>query len=199
MEKRKNERLLGCGDKDKTPIDSGKRLKKILKENGLNQNELADYLHYSPNHISMIVTGKRRLTPDIAYFVCSLIPGIRAEYLLCLDDWKTWDDVPEEYYSSQINKAWDSTDAAEELLEKLGYIFEWTGNAKMIDKDYADDEMPEYDRNDPCAYRLIVDGTEKGLCSSNQRESLIESITDYAEFEVKKLLSKVKKGSADNG
>ena len=67
---------------------SGERVKSVLKEAGIKQRELAEKLHFTPNYINQIVQGKRNLTVPLAEEI-SALTGVRKEYLLGYDDFKT--------------------------------------------------------------------------------------------------------------
>lgn len=70
--------------------ECGQRLKLLLKERNVTQKDLAARLGYEPQHISNIVRGNRRLTGDFAdRLTRELFPDIRANWLLCRDDFKT--------------------------------------------------------------------------------------------------------------
>lgn len=70
----------------------GERLKKLLKEKGVDQQTLADMIGYSEEHISYIVNGKRNLTEDAAERIIELFPGTRLSWLLGCDDYETEDE-----------------------------------------------------------------------------------------------------------
>lgn len=70
--------------------ECGQRLKLLLKERNITQKDLAARLGYEPQHISNIVRGNRRLNGDIADRITrEIFPGVRPEWLLCRDDFKT--------------------------------------------------------------------------------------------------------------
>ena len=61
--------------------ECGLRLKWLLRERGIKQIELAKKLNYEPQHVSSIITGKKRLTPETAYQIADMF-RVRAEWLL---------------------------------------------------------------------------------------------------------------------
>ncbi len=81
--------------------ECGLRLKRLLRESGIKQIELAKKLNYEPQHVSSIITGKKRLTPETAYQVANMF-HVRAEWLLCQDDYRTQEDK-----ESASKKVWE--------------------------------------------------------------------------------------------
>ena len=55
----------------------GKRLKMLLTENGIDQQELADKIGYTKEHISYIINGRRNLTEEAAQAVVKQFPDTR--------------------------------------------------------------------------------------------------------------------------
>lgn len=73
--------------------ECGLRLKSILASNGIAQKELAAKLGYTEQHISQIIKGKRRLTPEMVQKISELdIPNFRPEWLLAKDNIPTEDE-----------------------------------------------------------------------------------------------------------
>ena len=70
--------------------ECGRRLKQLVTENGMTQQELANRLHNNKQHISNIICGKRSLTLGTAQQIAGeVFPWVRVEWLLCIDDFKT--------------------------------------------------------------------------------------------------------------
>ena len=66
----------------------GERVKAALKSAGITQRDLAEKLFFTPNYINQVIRGKRNLTDVLAKKISDLT-GVRAEYLLGIDDYKT--------------------------------------------------------------------------------------------------------------
>lgn len=108
-------------------MTTGERLKKILKDVDMTQEELAEKIKrtpdepYSANYISMIVNNKRNLTVKLASKITELeefkVKGIRKEYLLGFDEYET----DRERASSIIKKSVDSVSCVEQLMVLHGY------------------------------------------------------------------------------
>ena len=73
-------------------VECGKRLKRARMENGYSQVDFAEITHYSKQTICYIENGKRPLCPDAAQLFAKKL-GVREEYLLCKDDFKTIEDL----------------------------------------------------------------------------------------------------------
>lgn len=52
--------------------ESGKRLKKWMDYIGITSQSLCTAINYTPQYISDIVTGKKRLTPDLAILISNI-------------------------------------------------------------------------------------------------------------------------------
>ena len=71
-------------EKRQNPIDYvalGRRVKKLRKEQGIKQTELADALGISYQYMSMIETGKRKLSLGMLVSLANEL-GVTTEYLL---------------------------------------------------------------------------------------------------------------------
>lgn len=97
--------------------ECGLRLKWLLRESGIKQIELAKKLNYEPQHVSSIITGKKRLTPETAYKIANMFQ-IRAEWLLCQDDYRTQEDK-----ESASQKAWREGKRASAFYDKIFRCF----------------------------------------------------------------------------
>ena len=104
-----------------------KRLKELRKEKNLTQEQVANMAHISQVHYQRIESGNSNLTLDMA---CALskVFGVRTEYLLCEDDFKT--ELMKKTYPAF--KEWYDEDRAQQALNKyfevFGIVFEpWAG------------------------------------------------------------------------
>ena len=97
--------------------ECGKRLRELLKESGIKQKELAKKLNYDPRHISNIITGKKRLTPETSYRIADMF-HIRAEWLLCQDDYRTREEK-----DTASKKAWEEGMRASAFYDKIFRCF----------------------------------------------------------------------------
>lgn len=67
----------------------GERLKQAIVSTGASQKDFAENIaHVTPVHLSAVIRGKRKLTEQLAALVADAT-GVRKEWLLCEDDFKT--------------------------------------------------------------------------------------------------------------
>lgn len=99
--------------------ECGRRLKSLIVKNGISQLYLAGELGYEPQHISNIVRGKRRLTPDLAQeIVYKVFPHINVEWLLCKSDCETIAD--KEKHSREV---WEENQKLDFFYDKIFRCF----------------------------------------------------------------------------
>lgn len=97
--------------------ECGRRLRELLRASGIKQVELAKKLNYDPRHVSSIVTGKKRLTPEASYRIADMF-HIRAEWLLCQDDYRT-----QEEKEAASQKAWEEGQKVSAFYDKIFRCF----------------------------------------------------------------------------
>ncbi|WP_024295642.1 helix-turn-helix transcriptional regulator [Lacrimispora indolis] len=51
----------------------GERIKECMRDRNIKSNELAEELNYTPQHISYVINGKRRLTKDMAISIADYL------------------------------------------------------------------------------------------------------------------------------
>lgn len=136
--------------------ESGKRLKKWMDYIGITSQSLCTAINYTPQYISDIVTGKKRLTPDLAILIsnisCSFVHKrtgskitlgicnrVRAEYLLLEDDFMTEGDRVD----SGVENRTKRKDLLESLLRLHCYEIKDVTDAMPIE---YDDEGREFQR-----------------------------------------------------
>lgn len=67
----------------------GERLKQAILSTGPSQKDFAENIaHVTPVHLSAVIRGKRKLTEQLAALAADAT-GVRKEWLLCEDDFKT--------------------------------------------------------------------------------------------------------------
>lgn len=67
----------------------GERLKQAILSTGTSQKDFAENItHVTPVHLSAVIRGKRKLTEQLAALAADAA-GVRKEWLLCEDDFKT--------------------------------------------------------------------------------------------------------------
>ncbi len=96
----------------------GSRLKRLAKEHRLTRGDMAEIISYSCGHISRFYKGTMEI-PDSAAQILSDLWGIRKEYILCEDDFKTDDEM----YSYMNESAIKDMQTAIDYLKTLGIVF----------------------------------------------------------------------------
>ena len=80
----------------------GQRVKELIKDCGMQQKNFAKKLGYTPEYISVLVTGKKALPANVAHEIIEkMFPHIRFEWLMGWDDHKTEKD---KRMSEQVRK-----------------------------------------------------------------------------------------------
>lgn len=110
----------------------GNRLKECLKASNLTQKQLAELTGYTPQYISYIIVGKKKLSVEAARTISRELK-IREEYLLCEDDYMTKGEI--------WNKSHELFNDKEKLLDSIinlaGYrrVCDYIANFKELGMD----------------------------------------------------------------
>ena len=188
----------------------------LLTENGIDQQELADKIGYTKEHISYIINGRRNLTEEAAQAVVKQFPDTRIEWLMGYDDFKT------QLQSSlfPVVKSIISTKNRERALKKMRSVydlsfefdpkepphsFEVLENTKTEDMDKISEDVlaqgicdfMERGDNQPDYILKCSSGETVLRCSKKQIKQLEIDIEDYLEFKLNKLEIQCKKGEDD--
>lgn len=131
----------------------GERVKEAIKAKGIKQARLAEMLHITENAVSMIINGKRSLSPKRAAQI-SEITGWRADYLLGLSDYKK--NIDEIIF--RFNKI---TDAMKALQYLVNYTAENYGVSitPMLDETDSDHQFISVRRIDDQKELLYIEDT----------------------------------------
>ena len=134
-------------------IICGERLRKCIEEKNMKQKDVAAAAHFTEQHISNIVKGKCKLTTDTARALADVL-GVRMEYMLCQDDYKTKLD----YYLSSMKNMKEIDNCLCKILDCKGY--------SLHHDEYTENEKP---------YKVIaIDSTEIEDTPENELNKLIE-------------------------
>ena len=183
--------------------ESGKRLKKWMDYIGITSQSLCTAINYTPQYISDIVTGKKRLTPDLAILSsnisCSFVhkrtgsritlgvrDRVRAAYLLLEDDFMTEGDRFDSGAENRTNRK----DLLECLLKLHFYEI----------KDVTDTMPIEYDEEGrgfrQLTYALVSPRGSVRIFSNAQLSEFLSKLDDSIEmqcaFQFRKLLDGVR-------
>ena len=183
--------------------ESGKRLKKWMDYIGITSQSLCTAINYTPQYISDIVTGKKRLTPYLAILIsnisCSFVhkrtgsritlgvrDRVRAAYLLLEDDFMTEGDRFDSGAENRTNRK----DLLECLLKLHFYEI----------KDVTDTMPIEYDEEGrgfrQLTYALVSPRGSVRIFSNAQLSEFLSKLDDSIEmqcaFQFRKLLDGVR-------
>lgn len=167
----------------------GERLRSLLKKYGMEQQELAEKLGYTKEHISYIINGKRNLTQDAAESIVKIFPKTRIGWLLGYEDYETDHDIIGVIAQEML----DNRIAAETLIgfaaKFLGYCIETPNNGDIkktketeetIIRDYNPDKVNGY---------LVKDHIRIEMTESDT-DAIIDELVRYAMFLLDGLINK---------
>lgn len=168
---------------EKTNLMRGERVKAALKASGITQRNLAERLHFTPNYISQVIRGKRNLTATMAREIADLT-GVRPEYLLGIDDFKTRKEAMQK--SVSYLETFDT--GIDNLIELVAIVHMNTSLRieRRVPKEQTIDARQElasksyvFTNNDDSTVKTI-----NGLRIGQFRQELL----NYAEFLLRKIL-----------
>lgn len=182
--------------------EQGKRLKQLLKDHGLTQENLAEIMDKSQQTVSKLCRSAQQLSNDAAWDLAKRF-GVNPNWLLCKSDDMLGN--PNDYEVDSALRSWDADITVESMIQKvlddLGYSFVRSGDTRFITDERS--EMPLPDRDYYGAYNILDSEQRKlGRCSMNDYDDFTEDIVDYIEFRFQKLLVKAQsnsKGVKQNG
>lgn len=95
--------------------EQGRRLRECLRDKIMSQKELSEKSGYTPQHINNVIGGTRNMSSQSAEVFANILE-VRKEYLLCQDDYKTFNTITE-----YVRKSLDTNnDAVIALLNSAG-------------------------------------------------------------------------------
>ena len=185
----------------------GKRLTEWLDDVNITQATLADRTGYTQQYISSIVTGKKNMSVEFARLVSEKIKKpffniygdeigsdqVRPQWLLCLDDNKTFEDWANAISDERervFNSEWSILDRA---ARKQGM--------KII-LNHPFSERPSYFdqlnwQKDRCSYSILKGNTSIKEFSVHDFIKLTQQLEKYAEYLIWSVAAEA--GGSDNG
>lgn len=155
----------------------GERLRSLLEKYGMEQQELANRIGYTKEHISYIVNGKRRLTQEAAEAIVKLFPETRVGWLLGYEEHETDHDIILE----TANEFVSTEDAIIKLMgfaaKLLGYQLRWPDT---VSEGKGEEEVQEY-APDEVRFDLIK-GHNKFEITLAEDRIFRDELTRYAVF-----------------
>ena len=166
------------------------RVRQALKDAGINQEQLAEKLDgVSKSYISQLVRDKKPL-PEKRVRQIAEITGVRPEYLLCIDDYRTEED----YFWSLLQKTSDRFTGFHAFLDLIAHRFGASISVKKTDQKQQGmlcmDGLQQPAEIDTFIYTI-----KKGSVSVDIPESDISAITnellDFAEWRLYRVFEKI--------
>lgn len=161
---------------------AAERLKKLYKEHGLNQSDLAQLLGYAPENrtnVSKAMNARAFLLQE-QYELLAAKWNVRFEYLVGIDNYKT----PDDYYNSRKNKALSEYRQIIAYLEYLGLTLKPAYYLATSIKEFryiADDNFTTCERLS-AYFSEDVKKHIKQLISSNDMSVNENDMTHYVEL-----------------
>lgn len=156
----------------------GERLRSLLEKHGMEQQELANKIGYTKEHISYIVNGKRNLTQEAAEAIVKIFPKTRIGWLLGYEDFETDFDILEAKGNEFLATEEAIIDLMRFAAKLLGYRLEWS------DTSYGGNDggviVQEYDP-DEVIFDLTKGHTKFEITAEEDR-NFRDDLTRYAVF-----------------
>lgn len=183
--------------------EQGKRLRECLKDKRMSQKELSEKSGYTPQHINNIIGGSRNMSQESAEVFANILDA-RKEYLLCMDDFKSYDSISQ-FLCDKINR---EVAAGKSLMAECGielmesvivdenlnimYISEnpslFLEENEVIENATVNNNQPKIE-NGHVFIRLKMKEQIQMLPYAIVR-NLFDDITDYAEFKCERFIKK---------
>lgn len=121
---------------------SGERLKELLSDLNMTQEQFGLKIGLGARQISCIVTGVRRLTEENARLIARLFPNVRYEWLMGYDDYKTdvdfrYGQLERELYDvrKDLLEFYSMRGCTENIVASIGYKFTDVSLAEMSEEE----------------------------------------------------------------
>jgi len=156
----------------------GERLRSLLGRHGMEQQELANRIGYTKEHISYIINGKRNLTQEVAEAIVKIFPETRIGWLLGYEEHETNDDL----ILDVANEFVITEEAIIQLMrfaaKLLGYRLKWSASA--CEESDGGGIVQEYD---PDEVRFdLIKGRTKFEITAEEEDNFRDELTRYAVF-----------------
>lgn len=179
----------------------GERVKAILGENGKTQAWLAEKLFLQPEHLNMMLNGKRNLGEDKIQAIAGLFPNVQLDWLLGISEFRT----EEQRISHIIRKDHDRRDLIRSLIDLHGYkvdIAKWRGSSCRLQypPGISDADILERAHNtkpEPVFAVKSPSSEATRYIELSEYENLLKSIDDYIEMKLSFLFRNPKDGAKE--
>lgn len=163
-------------------------MRSLLEKYGMEQQELANKIGYTKEHVSYIVNGKRNLTQEAAEAIIRIFPKTRIGWLLGYEELETDDDILLE----AANEFVITEEAIIKLMrfaaKLLGYRLKWSDSACR-----EGDEGGCIQEYDPREVRFdLTKGHNKFVITAGEERNFRDNLTRYAVFLLEGLIHEKK-------
>lgn len=152
-------------------VECGTRLKFLLAAVGMSQKEFAEKANYTQQHISQVISGKKRLTEELADKVLEIIelkPPVRKQWLLGIDDFMTLEEKAD-FFHKEHEAFHNNLDSQENSAKDFIW---YTAKILGLEAIFKEDSQI-----------LFLDGNEKTFVIEKEEfTQLIKEFSHYAEF-----------------
>lgn len=169
-------------------IKRGIRLKESREEKHITQEKLSKLSGYTKNHISYVENGKRGLTIEAAR-IYSKILGVRENYLLCEDDFKTDND-----FMHSLKGINHSEEAVITILKEIGFCVVEKGDCGNKSKVSFGNFLEAAEKNGTTNHWIISkDNQTVWFIPEKDMKKFFEHIFSYTMFLFNEMLSDASK------
>lgn len=147
------------------------------------QRELASEMDILPETLNAKLNNKRTLTEEDARKIATYFPGARFEYIMCYDDYITW----EERTNAILDKAADDARAIDVLIRRI------LKDTDCTIKFFKKEDAPEGIKLDIDCFAIIEHNRVVGLFPVSEYTAMRHEIAEFASFVVAKKVSNVRK------
>ena len=155
---------------------SGQRLREELKQKGYSHSQFADMVNLDPKVIGFYCQGRRRITEKRAEQFAGIL-GVRAEYLLGLDDFRTPD---REWLRNAAGLETKKEAFFDHCLSFWGY--EIIGNESIYSEDNNGDPQIT-----GMSYKIKTPTGKEISVTAESVEQIENEILDFALFKIQSL------------
>lgn len=165
----------------------GERVKELLKSNGKTQAWLAGKLFLKPEHLNMLLNGKRNLGEDKIQIIASLFPDVQIDWLLGISEYKT----ENQRFVSIIEKRHSRRDLICSLIALHGYtvaIEKWNAGSCHIQypPGISDEDLLKRAHNTEPEHIVAIKSPSGAIRYIERCEyaDLVKSLDDYIEMQL---------------
>lgn len=181
---------------------SGERLRELIVSQNMTQCEFAKKFSFTEQHVSYMVNGKRRLTPDNAMYIAKEYPPTRFEWLMGYDDFQYENSDKIEAKRKQRFRYERTKSYIQTFAKTLGYkieehYFVELEELKRISISDALNEEELYEAKEKLSsfvanhenekYDIYHNGALVMTCGEKQMEYLIKETNDFIKFRLKEM------------